>query len=297
MKNQKTFPRHWPGPDIERHRVPSDPHLELINLPPFTFEDEPPGEFLEDWRAKLKSNGTFSLYSENDGPTPDMAFNQARESLIELCQTSWEGDVPAIQRFLEMSRWMCDQLSEMERFAPDILANLGTTSINWPMNIGPGNAYIREAKRRLEILQIGAKAPIRIAPSGKQPDFFASPSYKLLFRLYVYVSNVRLMWLQGDMWLAEKNVWANEAITLLELDKKTAPAWFEVMWKILLYATDNKPESRPELKALGEGREYDSEFYEGRKNPPLRTRIAKIRNGIKTRLKRDFFKMIRADSP
>jgi hypothetical protein len=268
-------------PDFVENKILAKLAPDTVFVPFFTFEDEP-----------------AALTQATDPENVNSIYWKGMNSSMRLWEAARRRDKVAAKYLVEMALKMCEGLEELERFTPGIFDGIERKAISWPMAVAPGPANIREIQRRLAKLEVASEAPLRLDAKGKQPDYFGKNPYRLLLRLFRYIEEIReLRQIQSQARSLEGQPnWFKGIINLEDLNQRTAPAWFDVMWVILVEGTEGKPESRPELKALGVGREYDREFYGGHANPPEATRLASIRNGIKSQLKRAFLKMVNADS-
>lgn len=188
----------------------------------------------------------------------------------------------------------------------------------WPMLVGPSASQLRIVKRRLNDLRVGTDTPYMLGKGGKLPDLSKTP-YKQFEQCLSKIQRIQERYdfnqtIKEIEKVAAKDFpvpphlihgarpsppnqtpvpkWAEAASRLPELKRSTAHKWFKFVWIVLMEQTNGHPENDPELRALGKVR------GEIQSNDPIRplpkgTRDARIRNGIKTRLKRDFKLMIR----
>ena len=244
---------------------------------------------------QMEDEDSYSWLSRIVTTLPDMIYNQAKKGHPRFSGLLWE-----------LAAFSTERLQKLANENPELLKINAVHQHNWPGFIGPHPDENKKNLKLIESLGVGKKAELNLYPSGKPWSNYTLAN-RFMRDYYYLISNIKMTPLTDEI-SDELGILKNSAIlhkerrekikNLPELNKKTAPIWFEIMWEHMMEEYDGHPEKSPPdnpelpaLRELGEHRGSHSKHLGQQEKVTPDTREANIKDGIKKRLKQALITM------
>jgi hypothetical protein len=217
------------------------------------------------------------------------------EGIEELQANAAAGDEDAMRMLVTFLHEVVDWLTGVSCRQPELVAKIASQRFAWPVLLARHPGFARETNGFLKRIQLGEACPYYSKSNQWGIGWGGKISVATLWAEGIHAtieanrSHLRIAKRLGrnnELKAEWKKIpqWAKDCLTLKPLTRDTAPQWFEVGWQAILDETNGKPESVPELRALGEHRAQHSEHSGQQKRTTPRTAAVNIRARIKERI-------------
>jgi hypothetical protein len=148
-------------------------------------------------------------------------------------------------------------LNDIAEKQPELFHAFARSCFEWPGVISRNPDVSRDNQRFLDKLQQGEDLPFVNIPRGRKgrTPSFAVLANRLAFELYTKIEIERAGYdyskSVAEMYGLTLPPWIQGAVNLEPFSAKTWRSWAEIAWKIVLEATDGKPEQDKILRPLG----------------------------------------------
>jgi hypothetical protein len=144
-----------------------------------------------------------------------------------------DGDEDAAARLAELTFACVTYLDNLAECQPELLRPAARICTCWPSFIGKRKVVVESADQLLERLEVG-----KLSVVGGRLTQDSAPQ-KVALSIY--------HWLMAN----------TSTLRLPPISPRTASAWFEVGWRRLLMAVDNRPDLHPFLSPIGKSARND----------------------------------------